>query len=1253
MVGKFPLNIRRALARVTNALSVLTDRKRPWRKSLVTLRVTNSISLGEAKNLSAKIDTSFQNNFSKHPESVTPYLRYLVKYRGESLALAFANELADVHSDSAPVLTEVAHFLYGRGRRALGDRHLAKAQTVNPDYLPAYAEAAWNQRSRGNLYREQVAVDRCIELTRNTVAEFDWTLWRGETLVRLSQFEAAWEDFRDFTSLTKHDRRLLSIGYCAWKLGLQDEMYRAYRQYLGKRKKFDPTRIANDQVRKYSRVDHAQYLLDKFPMTGSDPAELTIRYVIGVRSSDESSALEALKELFHLGGRPRWAAQTYPNFLEILGKRGEALSAYKLLKTKEHNSRTRHRLATLLKEESQLDKICELVIDQLVPARKRELSALQSVDPKGKELLSDIQRLREPSEIIKALTELQLRVHDSQSIRVLNYELARILRQNSRTNEAVDALLSASSDRLPSVTLRTNAERSPIFSITTHYAEYRESCPVNENTVLYESAMGGNTSGNPLAMCLYLLEHHGNESLLHVWSINDDAPIHRALLSRPNIVFVRKGSTSHIRHLATAKYVINDSTTETYFEKRKNQRVLNTWHGTPWKTLGKDQRSEPFAYGNIARSFMNSDLVLTPNAHTRQVLCQSMDLDVVCSKKFVSSGYPRISLSLNLDNTEKRELRSRLHLDAGQKLVVFLPTWKGTIDNRDAEVEKTLHIARSLNASDRVVLLRAHQYVANAFRRTNKVGDDVTLAPLSMDTNEIIAIADVVVTDYSSVLFDSAAIDTPVVKFLSDVEDYQSSRGLYFSPEEVPGVNVYSLDDLSHEVKAAIANPRKFTERYSDLTAKFTPHENASSSEQVWRLLTSGLPKELESNQKVTKNSPRTILMTTGGLPQNGITRALRSLTTSLKNREVIPHLSLSSNSFETGDVETVTELLENCKILPSLGRRVGTSFEQEVHEFYSTPYFRPTPDLLSYLSSGRKRQSRRLFGDVQFNSAVEYSGYDSSELALICLGTTSHARRRGVIFHSEMHKEIATKFPKLQSEMYVLNSADFVASVSEGVRDAHIKHLGALYGVKPDLQITLGNTLNAKTIVHKSLEPLDPEFRSWYERPGKHVVMLGRLSYEKNHAMFYQALAAIRNRIDVPISISVMGDGLLRAELLDQIAQLGLSDVVRLWGPVSNPYPHFRYVDAMFLPSSHEGQPIVILESLTLGTPVVVTDIPGSRSTVEDGKFGTIVELSQQGIEDGLLKIVNGTLKSANHFDAQEFSRSATTQFMRSVLDS
>src|SRR5699024_1413974 len=112
------------------------------------------------------------------------------------------------------------------------------------------------------------------------------------------------------------------------------------------------------------------------------------------------------------------------------------------------------------------------------------------------------------------------------------------------------------------------------------------------------------------------------------------------LLDSTDVLVVQKDSLQYTRLLATAKYLVNNSTFPTYFTRRDGQRYLMTWHGTPLKTLAKDM-PEPLVHLNMARNYLQATHAIFPNEHTRRVLIESMDLHGLLSANAHTTGYPR------------------------------------------------------------------------------------------------------------------------------------------------------------------------------------------------------------------------------------------------------------------------------------------------------------------------------------------------------------------------------------------------------------------------------------------------------------------------------------------------------------------------------------------------------------------------------------------------------------------------------------
>ena len=152
------------------------------------------------------------------------------------------------------------------------------------------------------------------------------------------------------------------------------------------------------------------------------------------------------------------------------------------------------------------------------------------------------------------------------------------------------------------------------------YTEYLETLPLAPLTVLYESSHGNSVSCNPLQICRNLLADPRFDSWTHVWVLNDKDRIPHELAGRKNVIFAARDSDLYLRYLSTAAYLINNTSFPAYFVRRSDQQYLNTWHGTPLKTLGKDVKTAFFEHRNIARNLLQTTHIIVPNVHTRNAL---------------------------------------------------------------------------------------------------------------------------------------------------------------------------------------------------------------------------------------------------------------------------------------------------------------------------------------------------------------------------------------------------------------------------------------------------------------------------------------------------------------------------------------------------------------------------------------------------------------------------------------------------------
>src|SRR5699024_3460090 len=143
---------------------------------------------------------------------------------------------------------------------------------------------------------------------------------------------------------------------------------------------------------------------------------------------------------------------------------------------------------------------------------------------------------------------------------------------------------------------------------------------------LYESHIGKSVSCSPLGIFRQLLKDSAFDDYLHVWVVDNDTRIPESMKQLTNVVFVERLSDLYLRCIATAGYLINNTGVPPWWLRRKEQKYLATWHGTPLKTLGKQQTYKFLEHKRTQRNFLQATHVISPNPHTTGVLLDSYDI---------------------------------------------------------------------------------------------------------------------------------------------------------------------------------------------------------------------------------------------------------------------------------------------------------------------------------------------------------------------------------------------------------------------------------------------------------------------------------------------------------------------------------------------------------------------------------------------------------------------------------------------------
>lgn len=805
------------------------------------------------------------------------------------------------------------------------------------------------------------------------------------------------------------------------------------------------------------------------------------------------------------------------------------------------------------------------------------------------------------------------------------------------------------------------------------YTKAWKTIPVNVNMVFYEAYHGGSMTGNPYAVFTYLLENPKYQHLQHVWALVDESHVPSSIRFHPRVTIVRYKGRDYAKYLATAKYLINNTSFPFYFHKREEQVYANIWHGTPLKTMGMDIKQRGFAdHKNIQRNFLFTDFLVSPNRYTYEKLLESHDIETLFNGQVLDTGYPRVDLMYKAD---KDKLKQQLGVFAAKKVILYAPTWRGVLGEEKNESEKILEDVKKIQADidEGVVLLKAHYYTEKFFEEQ---GLGHFLVPSTFDTNEVLSIVDILITDYSSIFFEFLPTKRPVIFYAYDEEEYQARRGTYIQVSELPGPVCRTVDEVVEAVNQADEVAVDYQGVRREFRERFCYHDDGDATRRFVGVVFDGKSSEHLFRLGTEKTK---ILVYGGGFLNNGITAAVVSLLNSIDYDRFDVTLIDHGVRIKDSKLEHMRKVNGNVHHI----FRFGT-WNVSLLELYRHTLFLKTGDLKWAPVGMYERELERVTGLAEFDIGIDFGGYSPLWAALFAFGDF---KRRSIYLHSDMGREVLKKvngkFPhrdNLRVIFSLYDRFDKVVSVSELAYAENARQLGRYvsdrakmdYVVNP---IDYGAVLdggrrglvdggryaaefgeefltgerdlgkwNAEFAGELSVLPeVTPEW-PWPDAEGMNFITIGRLSPEKDHEkLIYSFQRIVGERRDV--RLYVVGEGALEDELRVLVRELGLAERVIFTGQLANPYALLAACDCFVLSSNYEGQAIVLLEALILGKPVITTDIPGPRSVV-DGGFGMIVENSVDGLVDGMSAFLNGGAVQERSFDYRGYHDEAMDMF-------
>lgn len=801
--------------------------------------------------------------------------------------------------------------------------------------------------------------------------------------------------------------------------------------------------------------------------------------------------------------------------------------------------------------------------------------------------------------------------------------------------------------------------------LRTRYAYHYKHRKIKDNVVLYEAYFGKGMLCNPYAIFLELMEDPAYQHLTHVWVLKDmdaDKELQEKYRHCKNVIFVKHHSGKYLKYLSSAKYLINNVTFPNYFTKKEGQVYINTWHGIPLKTLGYDMPNGGVETSNVIRNFLQVDYMISASPFLTDIYRKAYKLENIYQGKIIEEGYPRLDL---LVKTSREEVFAKLRrygvqVDSDKQIILFAPTWRGaSYAQASSDVSFYYEFKEKL---DKIVDTSRYQVLIKVHQRVYELAHDKLTAPYfipsMVDANEVLAVTDILVSDFSSIYIDFLATGKPILFYIPDLSTYSQERGLYRSPDCLPGPCTGDAEQIGqwiNDIEQVFAENK---EKYDAERQWSNGYDAGSISRKIVDIVFGG-KEEGYLVHKPTCEKKR-ILISRGKMLVNGISTSILSLLDNIDyDKYDVSVMILGTNREE--ELNLINRINPKARVICRNSAGCYTIGERCLQHYYTRTTYK------NVFHEMYVRDVKRSYGDTRFDYVLDFEGYNT-HYAIMCLQFPGSYKC--IWQHNDMKAERDSRFPWLERIFNLYQHYDKLVSCSFDVMLVNRKNLAGTY-CGPEKFSHMKNFVDVRrmdnlcamddvchydgqdyivanedqqsgSIVAQML-PLIPAMDEKGNRNHRFVTV-GRFSGEKNHDHLIHAVHKLRQE-GQPVYLYILGNGPLKTDMEALVNSLGLNDCVFMPGNVANPFAVMKNCDCFILPSLHEGQPMVIHEARGLKMPIIVSNFSSVGGVlVEDGQL--VIGTEVEDIYRGMMKFIDGEVPAGYEYDIHTYNREAYAEF-------
>ncbi len=370
-------------------------------------------------------------------------------------------------------------------------------------------------------------------------------------------------------------------------------------------------------------------------------------------------------------------------------------------------------------------------------------------------------------------------------------------------------------------TFKMKLRHSAIRALMTFFRIF----PISRRKIVICSYFGKGYGDNGKAISEALLKLNPNLDI--VWGVK---PQYKDTLPS-EIRAVTYNSLRYLWELSTAAAWVDNSRKNAGITKRKSQLYVQTWHGTTaLKRIEADaaENLDEFYVVSAKNDSKMADLILS-GCHFFTELCRKA---FWYDGEILECGSPRSDALFTTDKEKQDEIKKILGIPSDKKVVLYAPTFRAdeNLECYNMNFDAVLDALQAKTADEWVFCMRLHPNISE-LSGFIKYSDRIFNATDFPDLYELIPACDLVISDYSSVMFDAGLINKPVLLFANDIDSYTADRNFYFNFNELPFPLAQNNDELIEIIENF--NKNDYNKKLEEFNRKIGCCENGTAAKSI------------------------------------------------------------------------------------------------------------------------------------------------------------------------------------------------------------------------------------------------------------------------------------------------------------------------------------------------------------------------------------------------------------------------------------